>query len=146
MLDEAEAARVVHEQRQRRKRRQRRRQHHRACAGPAAAMRRREGLVQVDMHGVDAEIARPHAARDRVEIGAVAIEIGARLVHRIGDLHDAPLEQAAGVGIGQHDGGDIGTELRLQRIGIDMAVVLRRHFVDREAGKRGGRRIGAVRR
>ena len=51
-------------------------------------MRRREGLVQVDVHAVDAEIARPHAADDGVEVGAVAVEEGARLVHRRGDLDD----------------------------------------------------------
>ena len=54
------------------------------------------------------------------------------------------LEQAAGVGIGQHDRGDIGTELGLQRSGVDTAVVLGRDFVDREACQRRGCRIGAV--
>src|SRR3712207_7949682 len=54
-------------------------QDHRPRTGAAAAMRRREGLVQVDVHGVDAEIARPHLADDGVEVRAVAIEIGADL-------------------------------------------------------------------
>ena len=78
--------------------------------------------MQIDMHRIDAEIARPHPARDGVEIGAVAIEIGARLVHRVGDLDDVALEQSAGVGIGQHDGRDVGTQLGLQRVDIDAAV------------------------
>ena len=39
-------------------------QHHRPGAWAAAAMRGREGLVQVDVHGVDAEIAWPHPADD----------------------------------------------------------------------------------
>ena len=42
--------------------------------------------MQIDVHGVDAEIARTHAAGNGVEVRAVAIEIGARLVHRVGDL------------------------------------------------------------
>ena len=73
-------------------------------------MRRREGLVQVDVHGVDAEIAGPHLADDGVEVGAVAVEIGAGGVHGVGDLDHVALEQAAGVGVGQHDRRDVGAE------------------------------------
>ena len=76
------------DERHRREGRERCGQHHRAGARAAAAMRRREGLVQVDVHGVDAEIAGPHLADDGVEVGAVAVEIGAGLVHRLGDLDD----------------------------------------------------------
>ncbi len=61
------------------------------------------------MHGIDAEIARPHATGDGVEIGTVAIEICAGAMHRVGHFDDTRLEQAAGVGVGQHDGGDVGT-------------------------------------
>ena len=62
------------DERQRRERRQRLAKHHRPRAGPAAAVRGREGLVQVDVHRVDAEVARAHAADDGVEVGAVAID------------------------------------------------------------------------
>jgi hypothetical protein len=55
-------------------------------------MRRGESLVQVDMHGVDAEVARPHLADDGVEVGAVGVKVGARRVHGIGDGHDVALE------------------------------------------------------
>jgi hypothetical protein len=41
-------------------------------------MRRREGLVEVDVHGVDAKVAGAHLADDGVEIGAVAIDEAAR--------------------------------------------------------------------
>ena len=71
--------------------------------------------MQIDVHGVDAEIAGPHLADDGVEIGAVAIEIGAGRMHGLGDLDDLALEQAAGVGIGQHDRGDIRAERRFHR-------------------------------
>ena len=56
-------------------------------ARAAAAVGRREGLVQVDVHDIDAEIRRPHAADDSVEIGAVAVEIGAHRVHGLGARH-----------------------------------------------------------
>ena len=73
--------------------------------------------MQVDVHGVDAEIARPRLADDGVEVGAVAVEIRARLMQRRGDLDDLALEQAAGVGVGQHDRGDVGAERRAHRRG-----------------------------
>src|SRR3546814_2648383 len=49
--------------------RKRRRQHHRPRSRPAAAMRGREGLVQVDVHRIDAQVAGTHTPDDRVEIG-----------------------------------------------------------------------------
>src|SRR5215475_8841563 len=83
----------------------------RAASRTATAMRRRKGLVQVEVHTVDAEIGGPHAPDDRVEIRPVAIKKCARSVHSIGYLEDLVLEEAAGVRIGQHQGGNIGTEL-----------------------------------
>jgi len=38
------------------------------------------------MHAVDAQIPRPHAADDGVEIGAVAIEEGAGVMDGLGDV------------------------------------------------------------
>ena len=84
VLGDGPAVAVLHDPGIGRIRRQRRRQHDRTGARPAAAVRRREGLVQVDVHAVDAEIARPHAADDGVEVGAVAVEVGARRVHGLG--------------------------------------------------------------
>ena len=76
------------DERHRRERRQRLGQHHRTGTRTAAAMRRREGLVEVDVHGVDAEVARPHDAHDGVEVGAIAVEERAGLMHGRGDLDD----------------------------------------------------------
>ena len=101
--------------------------------------------MQVDVHRIDAEIARPHLADDGVEVRAVGVEIGARRVHRVGDRHDVALEQPAGVRIGQHDGGDVLREALLHLLRIDRAVRPRRHRFDPIAEQRRGRRIGAVR-
>ena len=137
--------RARHE-RQRREGRQRRRQHDRPRARPAAAVRRRERLVQVDVHGVDAEIAGSNLADDGVEVGAVAVEVGAGLVHGVGDLDHFRLEQPASVRIGQHDRGDVGAERGLHRFDRHRAVVLGRDRLHPVAHERGGRRICAVRR
>ena len=101
--------------------------------------------MQIDVHRVDAEIAGPRLADDRVEIRAVAIEVGAGLMHGLGDLDDLALEQSAGVRIGQHDRGDVRPERRLDGGTGDGAVRRRRNWPHREADQRRGRRIGAVR-
>ena len=78
-LDQLEAAvGIFGDERQRAEGRERFRQHDRARTRAAAAVRGREGLVEVDVHRVDAEVARANLADDRVEIGAVAIDEGAR--------------------------------------------------------------------
>ena len=110
MLDEAQRVAVPNDERHRGVRREARRQHYRPGARSAAAMRGRERLVQVDVHRIDAEIARPRLADDRVEVCAVAVEIGACVMHRLGDPDDLPFEQPAGVRIRQHDCRDVGAE------------------------------------
>ena len=54
-------------------------------------------------------------------------------------------EEAAGVGVGDHHGGDVRPELCLQGRKIDAAACRRRHGVDGVADERGGRGVGAVR-
>ena len=90
---QVEAVLAITDPRQRREGRQGFRQHHRPGARPAAAMGGGEGLVQVDVHGVDARSPGPHAADDGVEIGAVAVEIAAGGVDGVGDGFDVGLEQ-----------------------------------------------------
>ena len=53
---------------------------HRAASGTAAAMRRREGLVEVDVHNVEAHIARAGYSEERIEVGSVVVHKAAGLV------------------------------------------------------------------
>ncbi len=130
VLDEAQAVRIVHDERQRSERCQALGEHDRARTWTTAAMGRRESLVQVDVHRIHAERAR----------------LGAHCMHRVGDIDDIALEETAGVGIGQHQGRDIGLQMRAQHGEIDTAIDGGLHFFDREAGDRSGGGIGAVRR
>ena len=57
-------------------------------------MRRRKGLVQVQVHHVDAEIAGPRDACQRVHVGAVHVEQRAALVQDFGNFRDALFEHA----------------------------------------------------
>ena len=146
MLDEIEPAGAVHDPRHRCIGCQLGGQRDRAAAWPAAAMRGREGLVQIEVQCVDAELGGQHPPDDRVEIGTVAIEERAGAMHRGGDVEDLVLEQAAGVGVGQHQRGDIAAELRLQRGQIDPAARIGRDRLDAIAAGRRRRRVGAMRR
>ena len=145
LFDEVEAVVGLLDERQRREGAERLREHHWPRTRPAAAMRSREGLVQVDVHRIDAEIARTHAPDDRVEIGAVAIDEPARRMHRVRDHAHVALEQAASVGVGDHHARHVGAESRDQLLGIDAAVGGRGYVLDAIARERRGRRIGAVR-
>ena len=37
-------------------------------------MRGGKGLVEVDVHGIDAEVTRPHDTHDGVEVGTIAVK------------------------------------------------------------------------
>ena len=58
--------------------------------GPAAAVRDAERLVQVEVAHVAAERARPGHADQRVEVGAVDVDLAARRVHRVADRRARP--------------------------------------------------------
>src|SRR5690606_19368268 len=90
------------------------------------------------------QVARPHAPDDGVEVGPVAVEVGARRVGQAGDLDDVAFEQAAGVGIGHHDGGDIRAELGFEVGEVHPAVVGLGDLAHLVADEGGGGRIGAV--
>ena len=47
---------------------------HGPAAGTAAAMRRRKRLVQIQVHHIDAEIARPRDADQRIHVRAVHVD------------------------------------------------------------------------
>ena len=59
---------------------------------PPATMWGRKCLVQVDVHGVNAQIAGAHTTNNRVEIRAVAIHIATRRMHRVRNFAHIPLE------------------------------------------------------
>ena len=75
-------------------------------------MRSGESLVQVDVHCIDAQVARTHTPDNRVEIGAVAIDITATAMHRVRNSLHVAFEQTAGVWIGYHHTRDVGAQTR----------------------------------
>ncbi len=132
----------------RREGRQGLRQDDRTGARAAAAVGRRKGLVQVDMHGIDTEVARTDATDNGVEVGAIAVEITAGRVNQVGNGDDVALEQAAGIGVGQHDRRQLVAgrfDLGLQVGEIDTTIGGLGDFTHRIADEGSGGRVGAVR-
>ena len=137
---------LLRDDRSRQKIREPRRDPDRPRARSAAAMGRGEGLVQIVVHHVEAEIARPRDAGKRVHIGAVAVDEPAAVMHQAHDLLDVLLEQAERVGIGHHDAGDGVVAGHSHRLEIDIAARIRGQLDRGKSGHGGGGRIGAVRR
>ena len=116
-------------------------------ARAAAAVRNAEGLVKIHVAHVGADVARTREPYERVEIGAVEIDLAAvRMCDRT-NLADSLLENAVRRGIGDHRR----SESRCTRFGVgaevrevDIAFCVRRHDDDVHSAHGGGSGIGAV--
>ena len=64
----------------------------RAVSGTPAAVRNRERLVRVEMHEIEAHVARARVAHQRVGVGAVVVHQPAGRMHGGSDLDDAIFE------------------------------------------------------
>ena len=96
-----------------------------APAGAAPAVGDGEGLVQIDVQQVDAEVAGAHLADHGVHVGAVAVDVAAHLVGQAADLGDLALEEAEGVGHGDHDRGAVVVQLGLEVLEVELAGACR---------------------
>ena len=117
---------------------------HRAGAGTAAAVGRGEGLVQVQVHHVHAEVAGPRLAHQRVHVGAVHVEQRALGVQDVGDLVNLALEDANRRGVGEHQRGGLFVHLPRKGLEIDAALGVGLEILDRVAADGRGGRVGAV--
>ena len=114
--------------------------------GPSAAVRRGERLVEIHVDHVEAEIAGPREAEQRVQVRAVHVHLGALRMAQPRRLEDARLEQPERVGHGDHQRGDVLVEVPLEVEEIHLAVVVRLDLHRLVARDRGGRGVRAVRR
>ncbi len=87
-------------------------------------MRGRKGLVQIDVHGVDAEVAGRTRPTMALKLAPSAIDQPARGVDRVADRLHLRLEQAASVGVGDHHRRNVGTKPRLERRKVDAAALV----------------------
>src|SRR6202051_4493084 len=75
-------------------------------AGATAAVGDAEGLVQVEVADVGAELARVDEADLGVEVGSVEVDLATGGVDDLADLADLLFEDAVGGGVGDHDAGE----------------------------------------
>ena len=113
-------------------------------AGTAAAVGLGEGLVQVEVHDVEAHVPGPADAHDRVEVGAVVVERGAHVVDDPGDLLDPVLEQPERRGVGEHQAGHVVVGLGPQVVEVDVALRVGADLDHLVAGHRHRGGVGAV--
>ena len=102
--------------------------------------------MQVQVNHIKAGVARADDAHDGVEVGAVIVAQAAGLVDNLGDLGDVRVEQADGVGVGEHQPCGVLVGCLTQRLDIDAAVGERRDADDMKARHSGGGGVGAVSR
>ena len=79
----------------------------RAHPGAAAAVRDAEGLVQVDVADVGADVRGAAEPDLGVQVGAVHVDLPAVLVHGADHRADAGLEHAVRRRVGDHQGGQL---------------------------------------
>ena len=125
--------------------------HHadRAHAGAAPAMRDAEGLVEVQVADVRADVARAAEPDHRVHVRAVEIDLAAMLVNDGADILDALLEHAMRARIRHHERRQVGRMLlglRLQVGDVDVPVRVGLHDNHLHADHDRARRVRAVRR
>ena len=99
------------------------------------------------MGDVAAELAGPGVAEQRVEVGAVDVDLAAVVVDDLAQLGDGVLVDAVRRRVGHHDRRQavgVGLALGAQVVEVDRAVVGGRHHDDPHAGHHRGRGVGAV--
>ncbi len=118
-----------------------------ADARTAAAVRHGEGLVEVEVAYIRADVTRIGEAHLGVHVGAVHVEEAAVAVDDVHNLADTDLEYAVRRRIGDHHAGQpvAGSGSFFgQFFHIDVAVVVATDQDDLVAGHRGGCRVGAM--
>ena len=120
----------------------------RAHARAAAAVGDAEGLVQVEVADVGADVAGAAEADLRVHVGAVHVDLAAVLVDDLADFLDGFLEDAVGGGVGDHQRGEVLARARrpwrLRSARSMLPLVVAGDGDDLEAGDDGAGGVGAV--
>ena len=94
-------------------------------ARSAAAVRDGEGLVQVEVHQVEAQVARADDAEQGVQIRAVAIHQAAAAMHQLNHLFDVLIKETQCVRVGEHHADDRVIAGGFQRFEVNVAALIR---------------------
>ena len=102
--------------------------------------------MQVEVHHVDAEVAGPHFADQRVHVGAVHVEQRALGVQDVGDLVDLLSKTPSVLGLVSISAATSSFTCASSDANVDHARCVRLQVLDLVAADRRGGGIGAVRR
>ena len=119
----------------------------RADARAAAAVRNAEGLVQVEVADVAAELARCGHADQGIHVGAIHIDAPAVRMHQLAEFLDLRFKHAVRAGVGDHHGGQVGAvllALGLEVGHVDIALAVAGRDDHAHAGHLRAGRVGAV--
>ncbi|MNC04457.1 hypothetical protein D3C75_518960 [compost metagenome] len=119
----------------------------RADARAATTVGDAEGLVQVQVRHVAAELARGAQADHGVHVGAVDVHLAAVVMNDAADFADAFFEHAVGRRVGDHQRGEVFAVLDglgAQVFDVDVAAGIARGHDHAHTGHLCGGRVGAV--
>ncbi len=122
---------------------------HRADTRAAPAVRNAEGLVQVEMAHVAAELAGCRHTDQRVQVRAIDIDAAAMAVDQRAQFFDMRVEHAIGGWVGDHHCAEpravlLAPGLQVRQIDVALGIALRHHHLHARHVCTG--RIGAMRR
>ena len=78
--------------------------------------------MEIDVHDIEAHIARTTYAKHRVEVGAIVVHECATIVDELGNLRYLAFEESEGVGVGHHHGCHAVVEQALEVVDIHHAI------------------------
>ncbi len=117
---------------------------HRTGTRSAAAVRDGEGLVQVEVHEVEAQVAGADDAEQGVQVGAIAVHQAAAVVDQLDDLFDVLVEETERVRVGQHHADDGIVTGGFERLQIHIAALVGRDLHNAHAHHADRGRVGAM--
>ena len=107
-------------------------------------MRRAKRLVQIEVHHVDAQIAKAGLAEHRVHVRAVAVHQATAGMDRLDDLGEVLVEQAKCAWNRDHQRRDVRSERGTERLQVQVPPVVRRNRLHGVANHLGRGRVGPV--
>ena len=116
----------------------------RTASRTSTAMRCGEGLVQIDVHDIEAHVARTAHAEHGVEVGSVVVHQTATIVHQSCYLWNLGFEDTQGVGVGHHHAGNIIAKQWFQVLNIHRTIGSTLHLHNLQTAHRSRSWISAV--
>ena len=120
---------------------------YRTDTGPATTVGDTEGLVQIQVRDVAPDVAVAGVAHQRVQVGAIDVDLTASLMNSVGDVANTRFIHPVRRGVGHHEGCQIVAvlgNLFLHVINVDVTAVVTRDHHNLHACQHSACCVGAV--